>query len=79
MLASCKERQMATPGRTFAQPAGSKARGPLRSRLELALQKLGGRRLLGVEVRSEADFVKVVEREGRNLPAVRNPGQARPE
>jgi putative toxin-antitoxin system antitoxin component (TIGR02293 family) len=32
------------------------------SRLRLALQRLGGKRLLGVEVRSEADFVKVVER-----------------
>jgi hypothetical protein len=62
MVATCKEGQMATPGRPFAELAGSKARGPLLSRLELALQKLGGRRLLGVEVRSEADFVKVVER-----------------
>lgn len=41
--------------------AGS-ARGLARSRLHLAVQRLGGKRLLGVEVRSEADFVKVLER-----------------
>lgn len=43
-------------------PTGSSSRRPIRSRLRLAFQKLGGRRLLGVEVRSEADFVKVLER-----------------
>jgi hypothetical protein len=53
---------MAEPGRRFAQPAGSNSRGRPRSRVELALQKLGGRRLLGVEVRSEADLVKVAAR-----------------
>jgi putative toxin-antitoxin system antitoxin component (TIGR02293 family) len=44
--------------RTARSPAG-RLDG---SRLRLALQKLGGKRLLGIEVRSEADFVKVVER-----------------
>ena len=38
------------------------ARGLARSRLRLAFQRLGGKKLLGVEVRSEADFVKVLER-----------------
>jgi putative toxin-antitoxin system antitoxin component (TIGR02293 family) len=33
-----------------------------RSRLRLALERLGGKRLLGVEVRAEADFIKVLER-----------------
>jgi putative toxin-antitoxin system antitoxin component (TIGR02293 family) len=33
-----------------------------RSRLRLALERLGGKRLLGVEVRAEADFLKVLER-----------------
>jgi putative toxin-antitoxin system antitoxin component (TIGR02293 family) len=32
-----------------------------RSRLRLALERLGGKRLLGVEVRAEADFIKVLE------------------
>jgi putative toxin-antitoxin system antitoxin component (TIGR02293 family) len=42
-----------------AAAAGSK--GLVRSRLRLAFQRLGGKRLLGVDVRSEADFVKVLE------------------
>jgi putative toxin-antitoxin system antitoxin component (TIGR02293 family) len=33
-----------------------------RSRLRLALERLGGKRLLGVEVRAEVDFLKVLER-----------------
>jgi putative toxin-antitoxin system antitoxin component (TIGR02293 family) len=33
-----------------------------RSRLRLALERLGGKRLLGVEVRAEADFLKVLDR-----------------
>lgn len=36
-----------------------------RSRLRMAFQKLGGKRLLGMEVRSEADFAKVI---GLGLP-----------
>ena len=41
---------------------GPAAKGLVRSRLRLAFQRLGGKRLLGVDVRSEADFVKVLER-----------------
>lgn len=41
--------------------SGTSARGLARSRLRLAFARLGGKRLLGVEVRSEADFVKVLE------------------
>jgi len=49
------------------RPVGSRAvraasKGRARDRLGLALQRLGGKRLLGVEVRSEADFLKVLER-----------------
>jgi putative toxin-antitoxin system antitoxin component (TIGR02293 family) len=40
---------------------GSAARSA-RSRLRLAFDRLGGKRLLGVEVRGEADFLKVLER-----------------
>jgi putative toxin-antitoxin system antitoxin component (TIGR02293 family) len=47
--------------RSSRASAGS-ARGLARSRLRLAFERLGGKRLLGVEVRSEADFVKVLER-----------------
>jgi len=35
--------------------------GPARSRLRMAFEKLGGKRLLGVEVRSDADFAKLVD------------------
>ena len=45
-----------------SRASGASPRGLARSRLHLALQRLGGKRLLGVEVRSEADFVKVLER-----------------
>jgi putative toxin-antitoxin system antitoxin component (TIGR02293 family) len=40
---------------------GSTAPGLARSRLHLAFQKLGGRKLLGIEVRSEADFAGLVD------------------
>jgi hypothetical protein len=39
-----------------------RAAGAVPSRLRLAFQRLGGKKLLGVEIRSEADFVKVLER-----------------
>jgi putative toxin-antitoxin system antitoxin component (TIGR02293 family) len=42
--------------------SGGGAAGPVRSRLRLAFERLGGRRLLGVEIRAEADFLKVLER-----------------
>ena len=45
-----------------AKTAAATARGLARSRLRLAFDRLGGKRLLGLEVRSEADFVKVLER-----------------
>lgn len=45
-----------------ARAADPASKGLIRSRLRLAFQRLGGKRLLGVEVRSEADFVKVLER-----------------
>ena len=45
-----------------ARASGGSARGLARSRLRLAFDRLGGKRLLGVEVRSEADFVQVLER-----------------
>jgi putative toxin-antitoxin system antitoxin component (TIGR02293 family) len=45
-----------------AKAATASARGLARSRLRLAFERLGGKRLLGVEVRSEADFLKVLER-----------------
>ena len=38
------------------------AAGAARSRLRLAFERLGGKRLLGLEVRAEADFLKVLER-----------------
>jgi hypothetical protein len=38
------------------------AQGLERSRLRLAFERLGGKRLLGVEVRTDADFLKVLER-----------------
>jgi putative toxin-antitoxin system antitoxin component (TIGR02293 family) len=37
------------------------APGLAQSRLRVAFQKLGGKRLLGVEVRSEADFAKLID------------------
>ena len=42
--------------------AGSAGKGRARDRLRLAFRRLGGKRLLGVNVRSEADFVTVLER-----------------
>ena len=45
-----------------AREAGPSTRRLARSRVRLAFQRLGGKRLLGVEVRSEVDFVKVLER-----------------
>ena len=42
--------------------AGLASKGLVRSRLRLAFQRLGGRRLLGVDIRSEADFLTVLER-----------------
>ena len=48
------------PERVRAAGVASKSRG--RDRLRLAVQRLGGKRLLGVEVRSDADFLKVLER-----------------
>jgi putative toxin-antitoxin system antitoxin component (TIGR02293 family) len=45
-----------------ASAAGVTSRRLAQSRLRLAFQRLGGKKLLGVEVRSEADFVKVLER-----------------
>ena len=39
----------------------SSSKSLMRSRIRLAFQKLGGRQLLGVDVRSQADFVKVME------------------
>lgn len=53
---------MAEGGARGARAAGASAQGLARSRLRLAFQRLGGKRLLGVEVRSEADFLKVLER-----------------
>jgi putative toxin-antitoxin system antitoxin component (TIGR02293 family) len=53
---------MAEEGARGAKAASPSARGLARSRLRLAFKRLGGKRLLGVEVRSEADFVKVLER-----------------
>src|SRR5918994_5765755 len=53
---------MAEEGARGTKAAGASGKGLARSRLRLALQKLGGKRLLGVEVRSEADFLKVLER-----------------
>jgi putative toxin-antitoxin system antitoxin component (TIGR02293 family) len=50
-----------------SKPAGSEGKDggalpqPARSRLRMAFQKLGGKRLLGLEVRSEADFAKLIE------------------
>ena len=44
------------PERVRAPGVASKSRG--RDRLRLAVQRLGGKRLLGVEVRSDADFLK---------------------
>jgi putative toxin-antitoxin system antitoxin component (TIGR02293 family) len=44
-----------------AAMAMSPAKSHVGSRLRLAVQRLGGKKLLGVEVRSEADLVKVVE------------------
>lgn len=40
----------------------SASSGLARSRLRMAFQKLGGKKLLGVEVRSDADFATLVER-----------------
>lgn len=40
----------------------SSSRGLTRSRVRMAFQKLGGSKLLGLEVRSEADFIRVIER-----------------
>jgi putative toxin-antitoxin system antitoxin component (TIGR02293 family) len=45
-----------------ASAAGAASKRLARSRLRLAFQRLGGKKLLGMEVRSEADFVKVLER-----------------
>lgn len=53
---------MAEEGDRGAKPAGASGKGSARSRLRLAFQRLGGKRLLGVEVRSEADFLRVLER-----------------
>jgi putative toxin-antitoxin system antitoxin component (TIGR02293 family) len=49
-------------GAEAVKAAGPASKGLVRSRLRLAFQRLGGKRLLGVDVRSEADFVKVLER-----------------
>ncbi|MGH6886381.1 MAG: type II RES/Xre toxin-antitoxin system antitoxin [Geminicoccales bacterium] len=49
-------------GAEAVEAAGPASKGLVRSRLRLALQRLGGKRLLGVDVRSEADFVKVLDR-----------------
>jgi hypothetical protein len=38
------------------------AAGTAPSRLRLTFERLRGKRLLGVEVRAEADFLKVLER-----------------
>lgn len=35
--------------------------GPAHSRLRMAFHKLGGTRLLGVDVRSEADFARIID------------------
>lgn len=44
------------------EDAGGKASPALaRSRLRMAFQKLGGKGLVGLDVRTEADFVKVIE------------------
>ena len=53
---------MAEEGAGGARAAGASAKGLAQSRLRLAFQRLGGKRLLGVEVRSAADFLKVLER-----------------
>jgi putative toxin-antitoxin system antitoxin component (TIGR02293 family) len=45
-----------------SRASGASAQASARSRLRLAFERLGGKRLLGVEVRSEADFLKVLER-----------------
>lgn len=41
---------------------GSASPGLARSRLRMAFQKLGGKKLLGVEVGSDVDFAKLVDR-----------------
>jgi len=53
---------MAAEDTVRARAAGAAAKGRVRDRLRLAFQRLGGKRLLGVDVRSEADFVTVLER-----------------
>ena len=52
---------MAEQGPEGPRAAGAASKRLVRSRLRLAFQRLGGKRLLGVDVRSEADFVKVLE------------------
>jgi putative toxin-antitoxin system antitoxin component (TIGR02293 family) len=50
------------PRSTGEEEAGSQATpGLARSWLRIAFQKLGGKRLLGMEVRSEADFARLVD------------------
>lgn len=56
-------------GSTGKAPATSSSKGLTRSRLRLAFERLGGKKLLGVSVGSEADFIKVLDR-GVPLPAL---------
>ena len=53
---------MTEEGPERVQAAGAASKGLAGGRLRLAFQRLGGKRLLGVEVRSEADFLKVLEK-----------------
>lgn len=50
-------------GETAEKVAGGSASpGPARSRLRMAFHKLGGKKLLGVEVSSDADLARLVDR-----------------
>jgi putative toxin-antitoxin system antitoxin component (TIGR02293 family) len=53
---------MSAEGATVTAEAGAAAPASTGSRVWLTGQKLGGEEVLGVAVRSESDFVKVVER-----------------
>lgn len=48
---------------------GSSSKGLARSRLRLAFERLGGKKLLGVSVGAESDFIKVLD-QGVPIPAL---------
>lgn len=50
------------PVMEHTDPPGSEPASTTRSPVELAFEKLGGEKLVGVEVRSEADLINVLDR-----------------